>query len=136
MLAIDFGARSIKAVQLSRTGSGFRLDKFGIVLTPRDSIAHGEIKDVDSVTQALEKMLRKKGIRENKGIIAITGQKVIVREITTPIMNEKELIEGLHWEAPKYVPYDLKESLLDAKKIEELDQVFPLFEKASINGLS
>ncbi len=122
MLAIDFGARSIKAVQLSRTGNGFRLDNFGIVLTPPDSVVHGEIKDVDSVTRALEKMLRKKGIREKKGIIAITGQKVIVREITTPIMNEKELIDGLQWEAPKYVPYDLKESLLDAKKIEELEE--------------
>jgi len=122
MLAIDFGAHSIKAVQLSRTGNGFRLDNFGIVLTPAESIAHGEIKDVDSVTQALGKMLRKKGIHEKKGIIAITGQKVIVREITTPLMNEKELIDGLQWEAPKYVPYDLKESLLDAKKIEELEE--------------
>jgi type IV pilus assembly protein PilM len=122
MLAIDFGARSIKAVQLSRTGNGFRLNNFGIVLTPPESIIHGEIKDVDSVSQALGKMLRKKGIHERKGIIAITGQKVIVREITTPLMNEKELIDGLQWEAPKYVPYDLNESLLDAKKIEELEE--------------
>jgi type IV pilus assembly protein PilM len=37
-------------------------------------------------------------------------------------MNEKELIDGLQWEAPKYVPYDLNESLLDAKKIEELEE--------------
>ncbi|MGE4412775.1 MAG: type IV pilus assembly protein PilM [Candidatus Caldatribacteriota bacterium] len=122
MLAIDFGARSIKAVQLSRTGNGFRLNNFGIVLTPAESIAHGEIKDVDSVTQALAKMLRKKGIHERVGIIAITGQKVIVREITTPLMTEKELAEGMQWEAPKYVPYDLKESLLDAVKIEELEE--------------
>jgi type IV pilus assembly protein PilM len=122
MLAIDFGARSIKAVQLSRTGSGFRLNNFGIVLTPPEGIIHGEIKDVDTVSNALRKMLKKKGIRERKGIIAITGQKVIVREITTPIMNEKELIDGLQWEAPKYVPYDLKDSLLDAKKIEELEE--------------
>jgi type IV pilus assembly protein PilM len=122
MLAIDFGARSIKALQLSRTGNGFRLENFGIVLTPPESIMHGEIKDVDSVSMALGKMLRKKGIHERKGIIAITGQKVIVREITTPLMNEKELIDGLQWEAPKYVPYDLNESLLDAKKIEELEE--------------
>ncbi len=122
MLAIDFGARSIKAVQLSRTGDGYRLDNFGMVLTPPGSVLHGEIKDVDAVTQALAKMLRKKGIHERNVNISITGQKVIVREITTPIMNEKELMDGLQWEAPKYVPYDLKESLLDAKKIEELEE--------------
>jgi len=122
MLAIDFGARSIKAVKLSRTGDGYRLDNFGLVLTPPDSILHGEIKDADAVSQALAKMLRKKGIHDRNGIIAITGQKVIVREITTPLMNDKELAEGIQWEAPKYVPYDLKESLLDATKIEELEE--------------
>ena len=122
MLAIDFGARSIKAVQLSRTGSGYHLENFGIVLTPPDSILHGEIKDVAAVSQALAKMLRKKRIYERGSVIAITGQKVIVREITTPLMTDKELAEGMQWEAPKYVPYDLKESLLDAVKIEELEE--------------
>ncbi len=122
MLAIDFGARSIKAVHLVRTGNSFKLENFGLVLTPPDSIKHGEIKDADAVSEALMKMLRKKGIREKNGIIGITGQKVIVREITTPLMNEKELIDGIQWEAPKYVPYDLKESLLDAKIIEELEE--------------
>ncbi len=122
MLAIDFGARSIKTVQLSRTGGGYHLENFGIVLTPPDSILHGEIKDVAAVSQALAKMLRKKRIYERGSVIAITGQKVIVREITTPLMTEKELAEGIQWEAPKYVPYDLKESLLDAIKIEELEE--------------
>ncbi len=122
MLAIDFGARSIKAVKLSKTGSGYHLHNFGMVLTPPDSILHGEIKDVDAVSQALNKMLHKKRLYEKGCIIAITGQKVIIREITTPLMNEKELIEGIQWEAPKYVPYDLKESLLDAKKVEELEE--------------
>jgi type IV pilus assembly protein PilM len=122
MLAIDFGARSIKAVKLSRTGDGYRLDNFGLVLTPPESILHGEIKDVEAVSQALNKMLRKKGIHDRNSIIAITGQKVIVREITTPLMNEKELKEGLQWEAPKYVPYNIQDSLLDSKKIEELEE--------------
>ncbi|MDD3656872.1 MAG: type IV pilus assembly protein PilM [Atribacterota bacterium] len=122
MLAIDFGARSIKVVKLSRTGSGYHLDNFGMVLTPPDSILHGEIKDIEAVSQALNKMLHKKRLYDRGSIIAITGQKVIIREITTPLMTEKELSEGLQWEAPKYVPYDLKESLLDAKKIEELEE--------------
>ena len=122
MLAIDFGARSIKAVKLSKTGSGYHLDNFGMVLTPPGSISQGEIKDVDAVSQALNKLIRNKGLSDKSNIIAITGQKVIVREITTPLMSEKELAEGIQWEATKYVPYDLKESLLDAKKIEELEE--------------
>ena len=122
MLAIDFGAYSIKAVKIERNRSGYYLSNFGIVLTPPGSIVHGEIKDVDSVSQALGKMLQKKGISDRNCIIALTGQKVIVREITSPFMTEKELKEGIRWEAPKYVPYDLEDSLLDAKIIEELEE--------------
>jgi type IV pilus assembly protein PilM len=122
MLAIDFGARSIKAVKLNRSGGGYYLDNYGMVLTPPGSILHGEIKDVNAVSQALHKMLHKKRLFDKGNIIAITGQKVIVREITTPLMAEKELSEGIQWEAPKYVPYDLKESLLDVKIIEELEE--------------
>lgn len=122
MLGIDFGARSIKVAKLRKTRNGYHLDDFGIVLSPPNSIAHGEIKDVDAVSQALGKMLRKKGISDRNCTIALTGQKVIVREITTPFMTEKELKEGIRWEAPKYVPYNLKESLLDAKIIEELEE--------------
>lgn len=122
MLAIDFGARSIKAVKLHRTGNGFHLDNFGMALTPPGAILHGEIKDVEAVSQALSKMLHKKRLFDKRSIIAITGQKVIVREITTPLMTDKELSEGIQWEAPKYVPYDLKESLLDVKKIDDLEE--------------
>jgi type IV pilus assembly protein PilM len=122
MLAIDFGARSIKVVKLNRSGSGYYLDNYGMVLTPPGSILHGEIKDIDAVSKALNKLLHKKRLHDKGNIIAITGQKVIVREITTPLMNEKELSEGIQWEAPKYVPYDLKDSLLDVKIIEELEE--------------
>lgn len=123
MLAIDFGERSIKAIKISQRKNGFHLDNFGLILTPPDSIALGVIKDEQAVTVALHKLLHKKHMYDRNGSIAITGQKVIVREIVTPLMNEKELAEGIHWEAPKYIPYDLKNSLIDAKKIEEMEEV-------------
>jgi len=55
-------------------------------------------------------------------MIAITGQKVIVREVALPLMEDKELMGGVMWEAPKYVPYDLDEAIIDAKKIEEFTE--------------
>jgi type IV pilus assembly protein PilM len=34
-------------------------------------------------------------------------------------MEEDELMAGVMWEAPKYVPYNLDESIIDAEKVEE-----------------
>ena len=119
MFAIDFGARSIKVAKVHKTSDGYELDSYGITLSPEDAIASGEIFNPIIVADVLIELLSDAGIRDRKAIIAITGQKVIVREIVLPIMEDKELMAGVMWEAPKYVPYDLDESIIDAEKVDE-----------------
>ncbi|MBU4350478.1 pilus assembly protein PilM [bacterium] len=119
MFAIDFGARSIKVAKLHKTSEGYELDNYGIKLSPPDSIINGEILNPIAVADVLTEIVRDSGLRDNRAIIAITGQKVIIREIVLPLMEDKELLAGVMWEAPKYVPYDLDESIIDAEKVEE-----------------
>jgi type IV pilus assembly protein PilM len=119
MFAIDFGARSIKVAKIYKTSDGYELDNYGITLTPEDAIASGEIFNPIVVADVLTDLLNDISLRDNKAIIAITGQKVIVREIVLPLMEDKELMAGVMWEAPKYVPYDIDESIIDAEKVEE-----------------
>ena len=119
MFAIDFGVRSIKVAKLHKIGNDFELDNYGIALSPEGAIANGEILNPIAVTEALRELLKESRIKDRKAIIAITGQKVIIREIVLPIMEDKELMAGVIWEAPKYVPYDLDESIIDAEKVEE-----------------
>ena len=121
MFAIDFGARSIKVAKLNKIGNNYELDNYGITLSPEKSIANGEILNPIAVADSLSKLLKEINLRDNRAIIAVTGQKVIVREIVLPLMEEKELMAGVIWEAPKYVPYNIEESIIDAKKIEEFE---------------
>ena len=119
MFGIDFGARSIKVAKVHKTSDGYELDNYGITLSPEGSIDNGEIFNPIVVADVLTELLKESGIRDRKAIIAITGQKVIIREIVLPIMEDKELMAGVMWEAPKYVPYDLDESIIDAEKVDE-----------------
>jgi len=119
MFAIDFGSRSIKVAKVHKISDGYELDNYGVTLSPEGAIANGEIFNPIAVADALTELIRDSGIRDNKAIIALTGQKVIVREIVFPLMEDKELLAGVMWEAPKYVPYDLDESIIDAQKVEE-----------------
>jgi type IV pilus assembly protein PilM len=122
MFAIDFGARSIKVAKLHKTSEGYELDNYGVKLSPPDSIINGEILNPIAVADVLTEIVRDSGLRDNRAIIAITGQKVIIREIVLPLMEDKELLAGVMWEAPKYVPYDLDESIIDAAKVEEFEE--------------
>ncbi|HZK11481.1 MAG TPA: type IV pilus assembly protein PilM [Atribacterota bacterium] len=119
MFAIDFGARSIKVAKLHKVSDGYELVNYGITLTPAGSITNGEILNPIAVADVLTELIKDSGIRDNKAIIAITGQKIIVREIDLPLMEDKELLSGVMWEVPKYVPYDLDESIIDVEKVEE-----------------
>src|SRR5665648_495521 len=119
MFAIDFGSRSIKVAKVHEVSDGYELDNYGVILSPEGAISSGEIFNPIAVADALTKLIKESGIRDNKAIIAITGQKVIVREIIFPLMEDKELLSGVMWEAPKYVPYDLNESIIDVEKVEE-----------------
>lgn len=119
MFAIDFGARSIKVAKLHKVSGGYELDNYGITLCPQGAIVNGEIFNHLVVADILGELLKNSGMRDRKAIIAITGQKVIVREIVLPLMEDKELMAGVMWEAPKYVPYDLDESIIDAEKVDE-----------------
>jgi type IV pilus assembly protein PilM len=119
MFAIDFGARSIKVAKVHKVSDGYELDNYGVTLCPENAIANGEIFNPIVVAEVLSKLVKDAGIRDRKAIIAITGQKVIVREIVLPLMEDKELMAGVMWEAPKYVPYDLDESIIDAEKVDE-----------------
>ncbi|MBA7495634.1 Cell division protein FtsA [subsurface metagenome] len=119
MFAIDFGARSIKVAKVHRISDGYELDNYGVTLSPKESIVNGEILNPIAVADVLTEILRESGINDRKAIIAITGQKVIIREIVLPLMEDKELMAGVIWEAPKYVPYDLDESIIDAEKVDE-----------------
>jgi len=119
MFAIDFGSRSIKVAKVHKISDGYELDNYGVILSPEGAIANGEIFNPIAVADALAELIKECGIRDNKAIIAITGQKVIVREIIFPLMEDKELLSGVMWEAPKYVPYDLDESIIDVEKVEE-----------------
>ena len=121
MFAIDIGAHSIKVVKLHKTKSGYQLDNYGITLTPRGSALNGEILKPPAIAETLVKVLRESGIKDRRAIVAVTGQKVIIREITLPLMEEKELMTGILWEAPKYIPYNIDESIVDAEKIEEFE---------------
>ena len=122
MFAIDFGARSIKVAKLHKTSEGYELDNYGIKLSPPESINNGEILNPIAVAEILTEIVRDSGLRDNRAIIAVTGQKVTIREIVLPLMEDRELLSNVMWEAPKYVPYDLDESIVDAAKVEEFEE--------------
>ena len=44
---------------------------------------------------------------------SLSGNAVIVKKITLPVMTEAELAESIYWEAEQYIPFDIQDVNLD-----------------------
>ena len=44
---------------------------------------------------------------------SLSGNAVIVKKITLPVMTESELSESIYWEAEQYIPFDVQDVNLD-----------------------
>ena len=114
VVGLDIGSSAVKAVELRPAGRGFRVSAFGTQPVPPDAIVDGAILDSVAVADAIRRLFAgKSGFRSKEVCTAMSGNAVIVKKITLPVMTEEELDESIYWEAEQYIPFDIQDVNLD-----------------------
>ena len=85
---------------------------------PPDSIVDGAIIDGGVVSDAIRNVFNKHGIRTKEVAASLSGNAVIVKKITLPVMSESQLAESIYWEAKQYIPFDIPDVNLDYQVLE------------------
>jgi type IV pilus assembly protein PilM len=95
-------------------GRGFKVAAFGVEPVPPDAIVDGAIIDAGAVADAIRRLLDGTGAFKAKDVcLSLSGNAVIVKKITLPVMTEAELAESIYWEAEQYIPFDIQDVNLD-----------------------
>jgi len=76
-------------------------------------IVDGQVMDSGAVIEALQKVFHDAKIRQKECALSVSGQSVIIRKITVPMMTEAELEEQIQWEAEQHIPFDIKDVHVD-----------------------
>ncbi|HEY9464330.1 MAG TPA: type IV pilus assembly protein PilM [Vicinamibacterales bacterium] len=114
VVGLDIGSSAVKAVELKPSGKGFRVAAFGSEPVPPDSIVDGAIIDAGAVADAIRRVFEHNKAFKAKDVCAsLSGNAVIVKKITLPVMTESELDESIFWEAEQYIPFDIQDVNLD-----------------------
>src|SRR5687767_12364435 len=114
VVGLDIGSSAVKAVELKPAGKGFRVSAFGSEPVPPDSIVDGAIIDAGAVSDAIRRVFDQNSAFKTKDVCAsLSGNAVIVKKITLPVMTESELNESIYWEAEQYIPFDIQDVNLD-----------------------
>ena len=121
LVGLDIGSSAVKAVELKPAGKGYRVTGFGTEPLPQDSIVDGAIIDAAAVADAIRRLFEGRGLKTKDVAASLSGNAVIVKKISLPIMSESELAESIYWEAEQYIPFDIQDVNLDYQILDKGD---------------
>ena len=115
LIGVDISSTSIKLVELSDAGNGaYRLERYAVETLPKDTVADGNIANLDQVSEALRRAFKRLGSHNRKIALALPAAMVITKKIIVPSgQKEEELELAVEAEANQYIPFALDEVNLD-----------------------
>ena len=114
VIGLDVSSSSVKAMEFSQTGNGFRVDHYGVEPLAPNAVTEKVISDVDAVGESIRQVLKKASSKAKNCCLAVAGSAVITKVINMPANLSEEDLEGqIQLEADQYIPYALEEVNLD-----------------------
>jgi type IV pilus assembly protein PilM len=115
VVGLDIGSSAVKAVELKAAGKGYRVAAFGSEPVPPDSIVDGAIIDGAAVAESIRRVFESKAFKTKEVAASLSGNAVIVKKISLPVMTPTELDESIYWAAEQYIPFDIQDVNLDCQ---------------------
>jgi type IV pilus assembly protein PilM len=113
LVGLDIGSSAVKAVELKPAGKSYKVTAFGSEPIPPDSIVDGAIIDGGAVADSIRRLFESRHIKTREVAASLSGNAVIVKKISLPVMTAAELSESIYWEAEQYIPFDIQDVNLD-----------------------
>ena len=113
IVGLDIGSSCVKAVELKAAGKGYKVAAYSAEPVPPDSIVDGAIIDGTAVAEAIRRVFQSKAFKTKEVVASLSGNAVIVKKISLPVMTAAELDESIYWEAEQYIPFDIQDVNLD-----------------------
>jgi type IV pilus assembly protein PilM len=114
ILGLDISSTAVKLLELSRTGTRYRVESYAVEPLPPNSVVEKSIADVDAVGDAIRRAVKRSGTRAKHAAVAVSGSAVITKVISMPAsLKPDEMESQIELEADQYIPYPLEEVNLD-----------------------
>jgi len=114
VIGLDIGSTSVRLLQLSSHGSGYRIDHFAIEPLSKGVVVDKAVQDVEAISNAISRAVKASGTRAKSCAIAVSGSAVFTKTISLPAdLAASDIESQVQIEANQYVPYPLDEVSLD-----------------------
>jgi type IV pilus assembly protein PilM len=118
-VGLDIGTSAVRAALVETRKGKPSLKRFGQVALPPGTVVGGEVVDETVMKDALSQLWKTAKLPKKRVIVGLANQRVIVRRIDLPYMDNEELRESLAFQAQEYIPIPVEEASLDFVPLEE-----------------
>ena len=118
-IGVDIGSRTITVAELKGSRGRTTVSNFGGLELPDDAVREGEVIDVPGTAAAIKELMGSAGIKGKKVWLGIANQRVVVRQVDLPWVEEKELKASLRYQVQDFIPIPVEEAELDVHVVDE-----------------
>jgi type IV pilus assembly protein PilM len=113
IIGLDIGSSSIKLAELTVSKAGAVLDNFAFIQSPSQAMNNGEITDSMLISESIKSAFKENGFTNKRTCVGLSGTAVIIKKISIPKTDSKNIREQVQYEAAQYLPFDISQVTLD-----------------------
>lgn len=112
MIGLDIGTKTIKIVEVEKSGSGFSLSASGVVGFTGNAVEKTvDDKELVALAQIIKKLHKETGVASRDVVISIPEQGAFTRTVAFPLLTDAEIASAVKWELEQYIPIPANEAI-------------------------
>ncbi len=92
------------------------------VPVPEGAVVAGEIRDAAAVSESLKELWKRGKFASRDVVLGVANQRVVVREVSIPWLEDRELRDALPYQVQEFVPIPLDDAVLDFHVLEDFER--------------
>lgn len=118
-VGIDFGAGSLKIVQIRWTRQGPRLENYAVVPIPQGIMEEGSIARPGELAELVRSAMTEMGLTQTYVGSCVGGPAILMRYINLPRVPAEEMRSAMKFEAPQHLPVPEDQLVYDFSPVPE-----------------
>lgn len=118
-VGLDIGATAIRVAHVGGGAGARSLLNFGQAALPPGAVVDGEIRDPGAVSEAIAQLWKRTKIKSKRAIVGVANQRVVVRQVDLPYLEEAEFRSALQFHAADHIPMSVEDAELDFVVIDD-----------------
>lgn len=108
VLGIDISTVAIKLLELSRSGTRYRVDSYAVAPLPQDAITEKNRENIEVIANTIKVAVEQSGTKTKNACVAVAASSVVTKVISMPaLLTENEMEEQILVEVDQSVAYAL-----------------------------